>query len=236
MRMWWGDRKQKGHRASNRKDMETTLNCVMNDKYQVPFVTYVCGKDNYDYLKSKGLEDLVLVTEEPRLDIPVELDAQHRLYLCDIAMQDFREIICVNWDCRLVRPFTDNAWTQLRKKEAIQASLIGKSNKVVFLKSRGEDGHIFSIDGFLYLRDYTLPKKILKLLDDPDVPHKWTSESLISIYLDRLHGGWIGPQRYYELYEPDCFYAGRLGLWKCRTKKNICFAYQRHYKWKQDIS
>ena len=241
VRLWWGDKNRNDHRKKNRLLMEQTLRLVMNDKHQVPFVTYVCGQDNYDYLKSEGLENLSLVTKNPRLDIPVEIDAQHRLYLCDIAMKDFNEIICVNWDCRLVNPFTDNVWTILRKKEPLQAALIcskrRKAYKLPMVHTRGEDGHIFALDGFLYLRDPTLPQNILKLLDDPEIKNKWTPEALVSTYIDYINGKWIGLQKYYELYEPDCFFGGRLSVWKHATKKkNIVFAWQRYFKTLVDVS
>ena len=263
IRLWWGECHKDYDRYKNRLMLETTMKCVLNDKYQVPFVTYVLGRDNYDYLKSQGLEDLVLVNPDIYSLRPEhKRNAIQRLDLCEIALQDFDEIICVNWDCRLVKPWTDETWSLLGEKETIQTALTESKRRAArdrpMLSTRGNQNHIYSLDGFLYLRDKTMPSKVLAMLDEPYVINKWTPESLISHYLDKIHGGWIGIEEYWKLYEPECFYAGRCAAFKAikrnkigrrsigddvmwdkigkRPLNNIQFSFQTYFKFRQNIA
>lgn len=228
IRLWWGDKNRNNPRRNKRRMLEKTLKLVLNDKYQVPFVTYVYGKDNYNYLKSEGVDNLVLVNNDPRPRKEPNTDCLHRLDLCDVAMCDFQEIICANWSCRLVKPFSNKkVWDTLENKESIQAALVAPKLKKDLVNTRGDQGNIFCIDGFLYLRDRTLPKKILKMLDDPDIINKWTCESLISHYLDKIiHNEWIGLDRYFDLYEPNCFLAGRTAVFRYKKRKSHVFAFR----------
>jgi len=37
----------------------------------------------------------------------------HRLHILERAIQDFEEIVLMNWNCRLIKPFPDNFWDKL---------------------------------------------------------------------------------------------------------------------------
>jgi len=222
IRPWWGsrDRTDNPRLRRNRRLMEHTLRCVLSDTYQVPFVTYVFGKDNYKFLKSEGLEDLILVNDDPNPRNSYKRNYIHRLDICHAALEDFDQIVCVNWNCRLIKPFPDDFWDQLNKKESLQAPLI--KTRVNILKSReGKANRIFPNDAFIYMRDKSLPNKLLDVLNWDNVSNKWTAESLMAHYLDHKHNGWIGTGKYYDLYEPD-FIVSRGSVFK-NKKENVCF-------------
>ena len=211
IRPLWGDFSLNDGFAKNRALILKTIDLVLNDKYAAPFWVYVCGEDNYKFLtKTKGLKNVVMVSKDSTLRAPKDCYL-NRLDICNAAMEDFDEIVCLNWNCRFVKPFDTGFWDQLSKKEEIQAPLI--KTRIRIVKSRvGREARIFPNDSFLYLRSKQELNNVMDVKYWDGVSSKWTSESLIAHYLDRKHEGWIGVKRYSELYEPDVVHVDRVGM------------------------
>jgi len=211
IRPLWGDFSLQDGFATNRSLILKTIDLVLNDKYTTPFWVYVCGEDNYRFLtETKKLTNVIMVSKDSTLRSPKHCYL-NRLDICKVAIKHFDEIVCLNWNCRLVKPFDMGFWDALGKKEAIQAPLI--KSRINLLTSRnGKENKIFPNDSFLYFRCEDEINNVMAINKLSGIPNDWTSESLIAHYLDNKHGGWIGVEKYAELYEPDVVNIDRVGM------------------------
>jgi len=183
--------------------MDLDIKLVLSEEYQHPFRVYVFGKENYEYIKSKGIEDCVMVNEEPVVwDLQKEF-WRHKLDILRYAMEEdgYDEIVYLDWDCILVKEMPDDFWKILGKKEKIQANLqFYKRRKCLWRKG---DHRKTSNGGFLYIRDRNVPSELIEVWEGFDEQTKFWDEISISKYIDNCMGGWKGIDEYWKLYEPE---------------------------------
>jgi len=182
--------------------MADDINMILNHENTQPFRTYVMGKDNYDMAKDLGVEDCIMINEEPSI---YDLQSQfwrHKLDIFKYAMEEdgFDEVVYLDWDCIPVKPLFDNFWDILGQKESIQCNLqFYRRRKCLW---RNAEWRKTCNGGFVYMRDNTIPQKLIEVWESlPDDMRFW-DEVVISKYIDDLMGGWQGMEKYWELYEP----------------------------------
>lgn len=80
-------------------------------------IVYVWGRENENMLKERGFETRY-VTEEtsPFAHEVLELIYERKLIALDLALKEFGEVIMLDWDCYVLRPFDKEFITELRKK------------------------------------------------------------------------------------------------------------------------
>ena len=210
----------------SRSKVENVIKARLNDKFSVPFVTYVFGKDNYEKLLQLGFDNAVMVNEDPIIYSPLSRRMWwHKLDILRYAMEEdgYDEIVYLDWDCRLVKELNPDFWDTLNKKEHFQACLAAyRGRNTLILKTRDKRSHnkIVPNGGFVYIRGKDVPSKISSFRTIGK--SKWLDEAAYAKYLDDICGGWIGTEQYKLKFEPDaCWF--RRGLF---TKEDFCF---RHY-------
>ena len=194
------------HRQKIDGEIEFAKHC----RYLEPFTTYVFGKDNYEHLKSCNVEQNIvkLASNEPILwDMETQC-YRHKLEAFKLGMQDFDEIVFLDWDTVPTKPLPPDFWEVLSKKDPIQAALIQykiKSKSSPYWRKVNRSWA--SGAAWLYIRDKTIPDKIIKVWED--LGKGWSEELAITKYIDESMGGWKGLEEYQKRFEPDCFYHPR---------------------------
>lgn len=194
----------------------------LNDKFTVPFVTYVMGEDNYNNLLELGFKDVVLVDKRPVIYSPLNKRIWwHKLDLLKYAMEEdgYDEIVYLDWDCFLIKEIHSDFWENLNKREHFQACL-SKYKRGAIIKERPENKNIVPNGGFVYIRGKDVPRKIISFRDKGS--NKYLDEAAYARYLDDLYGGWMGIKEYGEKFEPTACKFKRGVI----AKDNFCF---RHY-------
>ena len=188
-------------KLARRSKIDTDIELIRQNKFNEPFVVYVYGKDNYEKIKSLGL-DCVLVDENPAPFDQIRYVYRHKLELIKYAMEvdGYDEIVYLDWDCRPQKKLPNNFWDEFQKKRPIQACLQQYRRKKCLWRS--DDIRKVSNGGFVYLRDKTIPSKVIEIWktmpQDNDEP-AWTK------YIDDDMGGWKGQDEFIKNYEaPFC--------------------------------
>jgi len=197
--------------VKSRNKTERIIKDRMQDKFTVPFVTYVMGKDNYDCLINMGLKDVVLVDERPVIYSPLNKRVWwHKLDILKYAMQEdgYDEIVYLDWDCFLVKELNSDFWEELGRKEHFQACL-AQYQRGNIITERDKGNNTVPNGGFVYIRGKEVPEKIISFRDKGS--NKYLDEAAYARYLDDICGGWIGVQEYASKFEPSV----------CRHKRGI---------------
>ena len=110
------------------REIKLAFDAFLKDKKKVnhcidPLHIYIIGKNNLEYLKSKGFENLHLICDKPFKYDPIRRTWWQKLEVLKYAMEDFDEIVYLDWDTYLAREIPDNFWDSLGKKDIFQACL-----------------------------------------------------------------------------------------------------------------
>lgn len=182
--------------------MADDIRMVMEHENTVPFTTYVFGKENYEMAKDLGVEDCVMINEDPFIyDLQREF-WKHKLDIFQYAMEEdgFDEMVYLDWDCIPIKPLFPDFWDILGKKSEIQCNLqFYRRRKCLW---RTEEWRKTCNGGFVYMRDKTIPSKLQKTWAEMPENMRFWDEIIISKYVDDIHGGWMGIEKYWNLHEP----------------------------------
>jgi len=201
--------------------IHSDINIIKDNEYSEPFITYVFGDRNKEYLESLGFE-CRLIDSKPSIWDMVDQLYRHKLDVFKAAMEDYDEIVFLDWDCRPTAPLPDDFWDVIGEKASFQANLFQyRTKKCLWRKT---DIRKVTNGGFVYMRDKTIPDKIIKNYDEF---HEWVKkkgeerasqgkelrfrekalifddEPAMSKYADDSIGGWQGTDKYWELFEPE---------------------------------
>ena len=211
-----------------RYKMDNDVELLMNNPYSQPFKTYVFGTDNYKYLVDKGF-DCKLVDEKPILygyENTKQHAYGHKLRIFKEAMNDFDEIVFLDWDTQLAKELPENFWEVLGQKASIQAIIRGyKKTKCPWRK---KDKRKRPCASFVYINDKKIADEMMEMWEKRS---KMAEEQIMAKYTDDMVGGWKGIEKYWELFEPDFFVLGRNEVpWNIFAidllkTKNICFTH-----------
>jgi len=183
-----------------RMKMEHDIDRALKLPHQVDFVTYVFGESNYKKIVKLGLK-AVLVDKNPVL---YERDYyKHKLDALYAAMQDFDEIVYLDWDTKPKKHVDDGIWEELNKKASFQASLWAYKTPKINHREKKIDNRFSPAGGFVYIRDKAIPKRLLELWEV--APNSWSEEPAFSMLTDEMIGGWQGLKKYWETFEPECY-------------------------------
>lgn len=201
-------------------DEDIKLNLELQDRLPLnTYTVYVLGRDNFEYVKSLGL-NAKLVDDKPFIYDITKYCYRNKLFLLENVLNELRgdSVLVLDWDCLPSKSFKFDYFTNNFKPSGVISA-----NLMVYTKPkcgwRAVDSRKVPNGGFLFVKNYDVIKAIiehweyLKNLgyesqnDEPAIMH----------YLDDLHGGWIGADKYKELYEPSSFCSlTHKGLWTDR--------------------
>ena len=230
IRVIYGDVSGDGHGESRlRANLDKDIDRALSNEDIGDFTTYVFGINNLKVLEEKGL-NCVLVDERPRV-----LERRHycnKIIALDRAMEDFDEILYLDWDTIPTKPLPDNFWDVLRSKDVIQCPLYKCTRGVNAWRTGRIPPKLLSGTYFVYIRD----RSVLELplawathqieLPKPFGP-KWADETYFSRYIDSLMDSWDSPhvdvykKEYLPRFEPLlCWH--RFSIFK-DMMENMCF-------------
>jgi hypothetical protein len=187
-----------------------------NVKYPIDFITYVMGKDNETYLKDLGFKTKLICNNSTIWDMKTEL-YRHKLEIINEASKDYDEIVYLDWDCKLIKPYDDKIWDILNNGEVCQANLfLYRTKKCLW---RTEDIRKTCNGGFIYVRGKNISNKFIenwngfkkeinkRVLENKSIRFRefsllFDDEPAISKYIDDYCGGWKGVDIYWEQFEP----------------------------------
>jgi len=194
----------------------------LEKEFKIPFVTYVFGKKNHQRLIEMGLKS-VLIYDEPYKYNPIRGLYQHKLDAHQYMMEDFDEIVFLDWDTYLTKPLPDNFWDVLNKKEVFQASLNSYRTPRINHRKNVISNKAIPTGAFVYMRDKSIPKRLIEL--NTKAPNKWSCEPSFALLTDEITGGWQNDKKYFELFEPEFYTAKRspYRFTKELRKENVCF-------------
>jgi len=211
----WGIFSRENRVVERRYKMEYDINKTLKNPFTAPFVTYIFGEENYNHLRDRfSMDNLVLLDKDPH---PYDLSSnqyRHKLDILKIAMEDYDEIVFIDWDCHAKKALPNDFWEVMGKKEYCQANLQQYKRRKCFWRGK-KDTRKLPNAGFLYIRDKTFPDEIIECWEKK--PGN-SAEPPLARAMDRRSGGWMGQEKYWELHEPEF-----CNLWKYSsyTKKEI---------------
>ena len=219
----WIDPKIKGSKT-NKEILQT-----LNNKYVEPFITYVWGQENYDFLINLGC-DCKLVWDESTQWKNKDHHFRHKLVSFRIAMEDdgYDEIVSLDWDTIPVRPIDHEFWNILNQKESIQVCLYRLNHTQCQWRKNGPAKRVRVNSNFTYFRDKSFPSQIIDVWNNfPDEEaYRWSSEIAMSYFIDELNGGWIGNEEFHNRYEPMVADLKRFSLFNTKREHPL---YKRYF-------
>ena len=227
VRALWGIYDHQGRRLYKRRTkMDYDIKVLTHNKYSEPFITFVFGEDNYKYLTEEvGLNPSTVRLADKR-PIVWDIDKEgmrHKTEAFKLGMEEFDEMVFLDFDTQPIKPLPLDFWEVLAKKERIQAILrCYKKRKISW---REQDCNRIPCASFVYIRDKTVPASLIKTWEEMGRP--WSEEICMVKYMEGLVGGWQGIDKYWELFEPDFFVLGEGQVYSHEklATKNHCFSH-----------
>ena len=190
--------------ALRRRKMDRNIDALLKCKHQDPFIFYVFGDQNYNYLKKNGF-DCVLLDKNPVKFNIVKHMYRHKLEIIKRAMEEYDEIIFLDIDCFQIHPLPSDFWKILNKKEVVQAPLFAYRH--VKCPWRKTDKRKVPNGGFVYIRDKSIPDKVISAWEE--IGKGDNDEPAWAKLTDDMIGGWQGMEKYWEIFEPPFCRLGR---------------------------
>lgn len=182
---------------------------------------YVFGKENQKYVESLGLKS-VLLQNNPYKYHPTKQIYKHKLEAYKYILEDFDEVVLLDFDILLRPSLPDNFWNVLGQREAFQAPLHGYRNHRISHR-KGKLNKWIPAGAFVYMRDKSIPDRLWKLNESG--PNSWSCEPCFALLTDEMTDGWKDIQTYWEKFEPQ-FYTSSRSPYRYDKKKyakNVCF-------------
>jgi len=202
VRALWGIHEHEGRRFYKRRTkQDDDIRLMMKNPYVPESKVYVFGEDNYAMTQELGM-DAVLVDKRPIIwDMDTE-QFRHKLEVFNRAMEDFDEIVFLDWDTIPIKPIPDNFWDVLGEKDAIQANLIQYRRRKAVWRGR-TDSRKLSCAAFVYCRDKKITEGMIETWEELGRP--WSEELVMARHIDKINGGWQGKEYYWDHHEPHWF-------------------------------
>jgi len=201
IRALWGEANSEERYFKRRPKMNNDIKLIRYNKFSKPFTTFVFGDDNYKYLTDLGF-DCRLVDKKPVLWPTDGTYHQygHKLKVLESAMEEFEEVVFLDWDCMAAKQLPKNFWKVLRQKEPLQASMRGyKKARCLWRKT---DRRKRPCASFIYLSDKAIAKEMMdRWLARP----RLSEEHILAMITDDMMGSWQGKEKYWDMFEPDFF-------------------------------
>ena len=224
IRTLWGEYDSSDKNKLRRKKMENDIRLLLRNPNKVDFKTYVFGEDNLKFLIDQGIEDCELIDKKPIVWDMGTQQFRHKIEAFKIGIEEFDEIVFLDWDCQAIKPIPIDFWDVLRKKEKIQAIMrMYKRRKAYWRK---EDQRKIPCASFVYINDKDVGKDLVEMWNKMKKP--WSEEIVMMRYMEEINGGWKGIEDYWEKFEPDFFVLdeGYIYSKELLKTKNLTF---KHY-------
>jgi hypothetical protein len=128
-----------------------------------------------------------------------------KFLICQAALQEYDEIVWLDWDEHLEEPLPDDFWDRLRQGPTIQATLRQFCNWQAIWRA-GADRRKIPSAAFVYMRGKEVADELVKSYNDPK-HHLWREEQVMGEYIERQLGieEWKGHLYYHEQgFDPYC--------------------------------
>lgn len=226
VRTLWGIYDNTRRFYQRRSKMDNDIKLLLNSQYNHQWRTYVFGEDNLKFLQDNGVKDCVLVDKKPYV---WDMDTQqfrHKLEAFRCGMQDFDEIVFLDWDCQPERDLPNDFWETLRRKNSLQAIIRMYARKKAYW--RKSDQRKVPCASFVYINEKSIADDLIKTWEDMGSP--MSEEVPMAKYMDDKIGGWKGIDAYWDIYEPDFFVLdeGYVYTKEKLATKNRCFGHYNH--------
>jgi hypothetical protein len=205
VRVLFGNKVQSNNPVIMRRHkMDPDIDEVIRRKDLMPidsFTVFTLGEENHEYLLSKGFQSN-LVDKRPYIYDIGKYCWGNKLLLLQYALNLFgTPILYLDWDCLPKRPIS-HLNDEFKPKSCISGNLmVYCCNKCYW---RTEAKRTIINGGFLYIESIPVINGIIQTWHEIQNSGHTDSNDEIAImkYLDDLNGGWIGLDKYKELYEP----------------------------------
>jgi len=176
----------------------------------VPFKTYAYGKDNCEVLAFLGI-DYVKLSDEPVIWDNSKYMHRHKIEIVRKALDDFNEIVWLDWDCQQRMKIPTNFWEKASEGQPFLACLKRQKCRHCRWRTERENQKFFPSGGVMYMRGKeTADHAIDCWLQTGMNPNDEIAYAKMS---DELLGGWQGPDAYSTNFEP---------LWATTRKCGWC--------------
>jgi len=228
VRSLWGIHDHQGRRLYKRRSkIDNDIKLLKMNPWNEPYVCYTFGEDNHKYLLDEGI-DSRLVDKKPIVWDMEKEQFRHKLEAFDQGMNDFDEMVFLDWDTLPTKPLPKDFWEVLGKKRSFQAILrIYHRKKATWRK---DEQRKVPCASFVYCRDKAVTERLCEMWEQRGRP--WSEEIIMARYMDEALGGWQGMDVYWDNFEPDFFYLDECILFSREQykTKNRCF---KHLNQKQ---
>ena len=199
MRAFWGINDNSNRILKRKQRVEGNIKTILTNKFNEPFITYVFGKENHKYLVDLGFKDVILIHDEPFKWDLIEYQYRHKLESILYAFKEdkYDEMVHLDWDCIPQKPLSTTFWEDLGKQEVFQANLV--YYKRAKANWRASEPRKIPNGGFVYIRDNTVPEKLIKIWETMKGP---SVEPPMAKLVDEMTDGWKGIETYWKLFEP----------------------------------
>lgn len=144
---------------------------------------------------------------------------RHKLECIRTALQFFREVVWLDWDCHMLRRQPDGLWERLGIGQPWQAQLRQYTRRHC---SRGiirGDARKLPHGGFLYFRDPEIVRELIHV-HEHFVP-TCTDEIAMTLLYRRMTGHWIDVEKWYgDGYSPFCYSTRKV----CKQPEMLLFS------------
>jgi len=194
----WGIYEHEGRRYYKRRTkLDNDMKMIKLNKNAQEHVTYVFGEDNYKFLVDQGF-DARLIDKRPVVWNMEKEQFRHKLEVLYQGLQEFDEIVFLDWDCTECKPLPPDFWERLAGKEPIQAVLrIYHKRKATW---RDSNTRTIPEASFVYIREKKIGQELNDLWEKMHRP--WSEEVVLAKYIDKMHDGWHGIEHYWEHNDP----------------------------------
>jgi len=200
VRVLFGDINADGRFEKCRKTVENDIEYCCHNRFQPEYVSYTFGEDNHKQLLDLGIDSRLVDKKPIAWDLNTQM-MRHKLEAFKIGVEEFEEILLLDWDVLPVKPIPDSFWDTLRNKGEIQAIL--RKYRYPKCDWRDEDKGYIPCAAFVYINNKNIPDELLVIWNR--LGKIWSEEVVLAKYLDDVSYGWRGIDYYWDNFEPDFF-------------------------------
>ncbi len=196
----------------------------------IDFICYTFGEENHNNLLKEGIKSVMLDSNCSKY--PYHF--RHKLDVYKAALQDYDEIVLMDWDCNLKQPGTFDPkifWDSVGSKNVVQCSLYRWKRIAAPWREKRYDKSYLLNSSFIYIRDKSFPDAVINEYDKFPNLKAWrgNDEIATTYYIDKMMGGWQGEDYWFKHFEPELYYQGCNPVFK--DKPNAMFNHFFH-SWK----